>query len=224
MRTCVTVSVNYADFLSIFLKHNLYFFDEVYVLTTTTDTQTHKVCQQEDVHLIKTDAFYEYGDKFNYGRVVHNLFKTFNDKDWIFLMDADIIFPENYENNLQLLKPEQKDIFFGANRYLLNTYEDYQAYLNGQRDGFELDRSWGMGYLQIFNTKNKFLGGELHYENSLQSKHFTDFMFRLKFGWHVFREDSGEHYWDCVFQKCLPPVYHVGKIGNDSNRTSPKFV
>jgi glycosyltransferase involved in cell wall biosynthesis len=91
----VTVSVNYADFLSIILPQNIHLFKEWIIITDKKDKKTQQLCEYYGVKLIKTDVFYEDGAKFNKWKGINEGLKKIRKKEeeWILFLDSDIVLP-----------------------------------------------------------------------------------------------------------------------------------
>ena len=229
----LTSAINYNDYLKIFKQHNYYYFDEIHVVTDTNqDNELEEICNDVKFKLIKTDKFYTFENqpaKFNRGAAYTYAMSLLKDPEIITIIDADTLLPESYSNIFTELK--SKNIFdqmISARRFVLETYQDYSKVFLEKDSNYKLEMrssDWGWGYLQIFHAKSKWLKNGLVYPENYDCA-VSDFMFRRQFGWHIFRQDTEEHYWDPESQICLRqfPVYGLGPNNiNSRGRTAPAF-
>lgn len=229
----LTSAINYNDYLKIFKQHNYDYFDEIHVVTDTNqDNELEEICNDGKFKLIKTDKFYTFENqpaKFNRGAAYTYAMSLLKDPEIITIIDADTLLPESYNNIFAELK--SKNIFdqmISARRFVLETYQDYSKVFLEKDFNYKLEMrssDWGWGYLQIFHAKSKWLKNGLVYPENYDCA-VSDFMFRRQFGWHIFRQDTEEHYWDPESQICLrqSPVYGLGPNNiNSRGRTAPAF-
>ncbi len=90
----VIVSVDYADILAITLPYNRHHFEDVVVVTSTTDEQTAVTTVASDCHVVLTDEFYADGAKFNKFRAIEYALDVVGRSGWLCLLDADILLPK----------------------------------------------------------------------------------------------------------------------------------
>ena len=111
----ITVCVDYSDFLDVTLTENLAHYDEFVVVTNMTDKATHAVCAKHGVTCVKTNVFYEHGDKFNKGAGISLGLAYLRHRGWIIHQDADIVLPDRvrFILNKSRLDP---DCIYGADR------------------------------------------------------------------------------------------------------------
>lgn len=229
----LTSAINYNDYLKIFKKHNYNYFDEIYVATDTKeDKELENICDDPKFKLIKTDKFYTFQNqpaKFNRGAAYTYVMEQFKYPSIIAIIDADTLLPESYHNIFAELKSKQKfDFMLSARRFVLETFEDYSKVFLEKDPSYQpqiRSNDWGWGYLQIFHTESKWLKNGLIYPENYDCA-VSDFLFRKQFGWHIFRQDTEEHYWDPEAQLCLRqfPVYGLGPNNiNSRGRRAPEF-
>lgn len=90
----ILVSVDYSDLLAITLPCNRHHFSEVTVVTTPTDLKTHEIARQNDCRIYATDVFYRNGAVFGKWQALEEGLDFIGRKDWLTLMDADILWPK----------------------------------------------------------------------------------------------------------------------------------
>jgi hypothetical protein len=115
----IIVCLNYSDFLAETLPLNLNHFDDVVVVTSHDDTDTHKLCEKLSVDYVRTDCFFERGDTMNKGRAINFGRSNLPQKGYLLHLDADIVLPHRYRDMLRRhgLRP---DCIYGADR--VNVY------------------------------------------------------------------------------------------------------
>ena len=111
----VTVCVNYPDFLWVTLPNNLAYFDNVVVVTSFADRETQQICRHFNIDPVITDCFYESEDPFNKARGINLGLSHLRYNDWVAHIDADILLPHNFRNNL-FMTPLNKDCIYGMDR------------------------------------------------------------------------------------------------------------
>ncbi len=128
-------SSSYADMLAITLPLNKAAFDSVIVYTKRGDTATQVVCAANDVRCIETDRFTQNGSRFNRGAVFNEAFRGAIKEyslglrigfGWICMLDSDIVMPAGWRETFEGLPPE-RECFYGARRYNVETAEQWAA-------------------------------------------------------------------------------------------------
>lgn len=93
----ITVAVGpvYARTLAICLPKNMRHFTEALIVTTPEDEAVKAVARSvPGVRVFETNAFYEYGAKFNKGYAIELSFDVLGREGWIAVVDADILLPD----------------------------------------------------------------------------------------------------------------------------------
>lgn len=90
----ILVSVNYDDLLAITLPYNRHHFDEVMVVTSSTDEATVKVALENRARVCVTDAFYDDGAWFNKWKALEYGLDMFGRHGILCIMDSDILWPK----------------------------------------------------------------------------------------------------------------------------------
>ena len=145
----VIVSVNYNDFLLISLENNSKIFDNITVVTSSSDFMCQKICEKFGVKCLITDIMYEDGAVFNKGKAINEGIKSISDPDYILLLDADTIVLKKI--NIDSLDDEY---FYSTERYMITNYYSYKAYLDGLLDidtQSIIQADKGYGFFQLFN-------------------------------------------------------------------------
>jgi len=174
----IVVCLNYSDFLKITYKKNIRFFNpENYhvVIDEINDFETLKLCKELGITYHHFNDFHLNGSKFNKSGAIHMVQKKLHENfpdDWILLLDADIILPDNFEI-LFNEKCINKDAMYSLKRY---DYENEDDYYNNSKDS--LVKYSGidfMGFMQMYHRKK-----DLYDEFSKDGSN-CDTMFRDKF-------------------------------------------
>ncbi len=150
------VCVDYSDFLKLVIPANKEHFDNIVVITSFEDKLTQDLCKTENVRCFATDVFYLDNRVFNKGAALDIGLHHLKFNDWVCIMDADIIFPKNFRENIPW-DCLNKDILYGGSRRFVWTYQDYVDLSNGIFKENELESipGYGCGFAQIVNMSAK---------------------------------------------------------------------
>lgn len=121
----VTICVNYPDFLEVTLPHNLQYFDNVVVVTSFADKETQQICRHYNIDPVITDCFYETEDPFNKAKGINLGLSHLRYNDWVLHLDADILLPHNFRNNL-FMNALDKDCIYGMDRQNVIGRKEYE--------------------------------------------------------------------------------------------------
>ena len=152
----VVICVNYSDFLRITYQQNIRFFNRnnYYIITAKDDQETVDLCIELNIRYETYDDFYINSSKLNKSGAINKIQKRLHNdfpNDWILLLDADIILPNNFDelflsrciNNKCLYSFKRKD------------YEEQNDFLNSKNlvdyTGINF-----MGFMQLYHNKTKF--------------------------------------------------------------------
>ena len=92
----ITVCVGYDDFLAKTMPRNYAYFDRWVIVTDYKDDKTAEVVSRyHNAELLRTDAFYYFGARFNKGLAIEIALDHLGRDGWILMLDADIVLPEN---------------------------------------------------------------------------------------------------------------------------------
>ena len=250
----IVVSYGYSDFLDITIPVNASKFDNLIIVTKESDTETINLVKENSCFEgvlcwpINDSIFTKNGAKFNRGAVYNYVFQylitCLGYSGWITLLDSDIIVPRKIEE-IDLLSFD-KNCFYGARRYSVDTIDKYKKYLNNppcaEKD-LLLYRGFGYGYLQMFHIEGDIFKKQFiktcgnPYPESYDTSN-SDTYFRDNWGKMIFdpifengglgHDEPNENVKDygtgCLKQ--LPfNVLHLGPVGvNNTERKSAKWV
>jgi glycosyltransferase involved in cell wall biosynthesis len=126
---CLTVSVNYSDFILHTLPANKALFDRWVVVTDTKDLRTKELCDEHGVLCIQTDVFYEGGAFFNKYAGINEGLKYIDDDAWVLFLDSDIVLHHEMRRTLISLKLDPTCLY-GVDRLNIQgvkMWEEYKA-------------------------------------------------------------------------------------------------
>jgi len=152
----VVICVNYSDFLKITYQKNIRFFNQTNynIITSSEDQKTIDLCVNLNIKYEIYDDFYLNSSKMNksgaINKIQKRLYNEFPD-DWILLLDADIILPDNFKE-LFLSKCDNTMSLYSLKR---KDYEEEDDFLNSENlidyTGINF-----MGFMQLYHNKTKF--------------------------------------------------------------------
>lgn len=122
---CVITCVNYSDFLSHCLLWNNRHFNEVIVVTKSTDWHTQRVCKFHHVRCIPTDSF---GEKFNKAAGINIGLDALKKSDWIIHMDSDIVLPPRTREFINTVPLDPLSIY-GVDRVMVPSAEAWHNFI-----------------------------------------------------------------------------------------------
>ena len=198
----VIVSVNYNDFLLISLENNSKIFENITVVTSSSDFLCQKICKKFDVKCVVTDIMYEDGSVFNKGKAINAGIGSISDPDYILLLDADILVMDKiYLDSLD------DEFLYTADRHIVADYDSYQRYISDgldKDDEFILDVDKGLGFFQLFNSYMR-----VDYPESSKDASLCDIIFRDKFDKRTTIDNT---------------ILHLGNESNWKGRKSKAFL
>ena len=124
---CVTVCVNYSDFLCWTLPFNKQHFNKMVVVTTPDDKKTQKLCEYWHVQCVITNACYEGGGSFNKGKMINEGLKHLGQKDWVLHLDADIFLPPQFSNIVRNIKLDVESLYH-VDRMMCDDFSEWMKY------------------------------------------------------------------------------------------------
>ena len=233
----VIICVNYSDFLSITLQYNLKQFDHVIIVTSHSDNDTVNICSKYNCTLIKTNSFYENGNKFNKGAGINVAFKYLKYKNWVAHMDSDIILCDHFMNDF-LNQQNDIEYLYGCRRYDFPKPEDWNDLVSGNRklNEYTCYRGSGYGYFQLWNYNSKIFQNLMTstdnnpYPNWINSAAESDSIFMKKWGERCCPLNAGNHLIDegdydaGMYKELSQRCYHLGQHGiNHTGRVTQEF-
>jgi hypothetical protein len=152
----IVICVNYSDFLSITYRKNINFFERenYHVITTKEDSDTINLCEELKINYTFYNYFYKNSSFFNKSGAINNMQIKLHDKypdDWILLLDADIILPNNFEE-MYNSNCKDKTALYSLERKDYEHQEDYKNLKNEvEYCGINF-----MGFMQLYFDKSKY--------------------------------------------------------------------
>lgn len=223
----VTVCVNYLDYFYHAYKHNRTQIDNMIVVTDNKDTLTPKFCENNGIDFVQTDIFYQNGKPFDKGAAINEGFKRLKYKDWVCYIDADTFVSSLFRHDMEIMQRTgflRPEYFFGAERVVLKTAQDYKDYLqNNNFDKFEYPEGFGYGYFQLFNWQSSVIQrlkpGTWY--PSFPNARESDWQFRSYWG-----DFDGSHKnWKGNLERLPFKVLNLGEHGkNHFGRVTQEFV
>jgi len=183
----VIVCRDYSDYLKRTLPWTVCFSSRVVVVTSPEDLETQKVCESFAVESLKTEAFQYGGGPFNKGAAVNVGLSALSRRDWLLILDADIIIP----NHVSLVLRESTldtEKLYGVDRRVCNSDVMLNYVTAGKMDFFYLPlmkriRLCGgeppAGYFQLFHSSAMPCGP--WYEETHGGADRTDVLFSKRF-------------------------------------------
>lgn len=158
---CITVCVDYANYLDSAAFWNTGQFDEHAVVTIPGDVATRSVCAAYGLRPILTSSFYSNGDTFNKARAINVALRTIKPDDWVLFMDADIILPLDFREQLEKLTLDPENLYYTKRKPLpestdgellcrLKIEKDLWGSVKDGHPGFDC-QPWG--YFQLVNAQ-----------------------------------------------------------------------
>ena len=151
----IIVCVNYGDLLKFTIEKNIKFFDKAnyHVITSPEDTETISYCEKAGAQVILYPDFFKNAKLNKSGPIFllqEKLHKEFPE-DWILLIDADIILPEDFEELFKKKELNKKSLY-SMTRYDYVNQADYLSQTNLKPYSGQIF----MGYMQLYHDKTKY--------------------------------------------------------------------
>jgi glycosyltransferase involved in cell wall biosynthesis len=161
--TCVTVCVDYADFLGITLPRNKGFFDDYVVVTTAADSETQELCRREEIRCILTDRLHHNGARFNKGCALNDGFAQLEGPEWVVVLDGDTILPAGARKEMDA-HVEDPRVLYSAHRRVSPTAALWLRHMadpdrvplietHDDRRGYIQLGPGGTGYFVVFHSQ-----------------------------------------------------------------------
>ena len=125
---CVTICVNYADFLAHTLPHNKQHFDHLIVVTTPEDKDTQNICMHHNVECLTTREMDDGLGGFNKAKGINVALQYLSRRDWVIHLDADIYLPPLTRSILEKIDLDKQNIY-GMDRMMCPTFEEWVKYI-----------------------------------------------------------------------------------------------
>lgn len=198
----IIISVDYNDYLSITLKNNLRFVQNIHVVTSSKDLDCQQICSDYGVDCIITDTFYESNSPFNKGKAINYAISKLKNPSWILILDADIVLKNSIDvSNLNY------NVLYSCKRIIVETHDQY---LNLNNQELVEEPGIGFGYFQLFNFSSRYLNKKMIYPELSRNASKSDVIFKRQFK---------------SIEDLKSKVYHLGETRlNWNGRKSEVFV
>jgi len=124
----VIVCIDYSDFLKVTLPNTKKVFDNVVVVSNTTDKGTEQVCYENNVKLIKTDVF---DKEKNIASGINVGLDSLQKNGWVVNLDADIWMPICNKRILDSIELSG-DCIYGIDRLMCNSHEHWDEFISNE--------------------------------------------------------------------------------------------
>lgn len=125
---CVTVCVNYSDYLAWILPFNRAYFDKWVIVTDSNDYATQQLCDTYGVLCVVTDKFYEKGANFNKFAGINEGLKQLDKDGWVLHLDCDMFLHPSITRLLRRLDLDEQKLY-GCDRFLCNSFKEWLLYV-----------------------------------------------------------------------------------------------
>ncbi len=98
---CVTVAVDYSDYLAEVAPHNRRLLDRWVVVTRARDEKTREVCCRHSIEIVLCEDFDRDGAAFAKSRGINAGLRQLTGDGWLLHMDADICLPLDFRQCLE---------------------------------------------------------------------------------------------------------------------------
>lgn len=175
----IIICLNYSDYLALTLPHVVNAVDEVVVVTDEEDSRTKSICESIGVKCLISKNIHADKAIFAKGRAINDALDSIENKDWILVLDADVVLNNDFKQKIKSLtlnpgalyytrrwgpkqvsdiKPIMDDINAGTSwSHLLVKWED-KSPTGIIRDGNSMEIQ-PFGYFQLFNARASALKG-----------------------------------------------------------------
>lgn len=185
----IIVCENYDDYLSLTLPHNIQEVDRLLVVTSQEDEKTKELCDRLGVEYCVSKRIHEKGAVLAKGKAINDgLDYLGSGKDWILIIDADIILPIGFKKSVKEHTLNTGYLYY-TRRWGASHPEYIQGFMADLRkmSRTELFKRWACkevakettrkgnaieafpyGYFQLWNVRAKCLQGndKLYWEGS----------------------------------------------------------
>jgi hypothetical protein len=132
----VVVCVNYSDFLAWTIIFNRNLFDNMIVVSSVDDTDTHRVCEAYHVNCIKVENCNDENGVFNKGKLINVGLSHLKYNDWVIHMDADIILPTHFREFVNNLKLDNSKLY-SVDRLMCKSFGEFISSLCRPKPQYE---------------------------------------------------------------------------------------
>lgn len=124
---CVTVAINYEDFLAETLPMNRHQFDRMVVVTAPEDLATQRICEYWDVDVVLTDVVESRWGNFAKAKGINAGLEHLNLDGWVLHLDADCALPPRTRTLLDHADLD-RTMLYGADRLQVPNHEAWRTH------------------------------------------------------------------------------------------------
>lgn len=124
----VVVSIGYGDYLWDTLPRNLPLLDDLVVVTSREDRETQSAAVRHGARLLTSEAHLKDGMTINKAAAINFGLGYVRRKDWLLVMDADIVMPHLARRLIESAEPHQRCIY-GVDRWDVPGWIAYASWL-----------------------------------------------------------------------------------------------
>lgn len=159
---CITVCVDYDDFLEFTLGRYMGTFDEVVVVTTASDRRTIALCERAGARWVLSERVRFRGLEFNLPALINDGYAALAPEGWVCKLDPDIHLPENARSGLESCL-DDPDELWGSRRYFCASRRRFEEFTRAE-DYALLEPPYEsgedvLGFLQLFHARSSHLAG-----------------------------------------------------------------
>lgn len=231
----IITCLNYDDYLAITLPKNLEQIKNITIVTSSEDKNTQRICDIEGARIIHSKRITSPTEPFAKGKAINDAIDIIGPKEWIMLIDADILLSKNMIENINNKELDQNILYY-ARRWgpesegLIKTFMKdfnntmdtshlfyYHAFRGISKEKNALDYL-PLGYFQLFNV-NAFslLNRKKIYPENGKTAEKDDTVF----GMYIFPSDKTAPL--PIFDFDVIHLPHGKFMQNWKGRTSPKL-
>jgi hypothetical protein len=144
------------------LPRNKAHFDDYVVVTTVEDAETRTLCEAQGVRCVLTERLGHNGARFNKGCALNDGFAALAKRDWIVILDADIVLPNEAREEIERHATDP-GVLFSAKRRVSPTMDLWRRHeaepervplieTHDDRRGFLQLGPGATGYFVAFNS------------------------------------------------------------------------
>lgn len=162
----IMTCVGRSSFLKETLPINKDKFSNIIVITTPTDYETQKICEENDVCCVETNLFYKNGASFDKGRSLNEGFKNLKYQEWVVLTDCDIVFPTPFYGVFKNTKLNKNKLYC-TRRLIIESKKEFLDFTRKVAYNPELldissmvrldNKELGVGFFQMFHLQSKII-------------------------------------------------------------------
>jgi hypothetical protein len=153
---CVTICIDYADYLAETLPHNRPLFSTYYIITEERDTRTRELAAAHGCVVLYTTKTHAKGAKFNKSGMLFDAQQHIHRAHtyaWVVILDADMYLPVDIWASIRV-NALNKNGIYGLIRHVYASYDDYvSGHVACVDNGGAVEVA---GYFQLYWLKTKY--------------------------------------------------------------------